>query len=43
VTCDLPVTVQGRIEHSHLKGPVNGGGPAVVLRTSGGEIHIEKL
>jgi len=43
VTCDFPVTVQGRIEPGHLKGPVNGGGPAVVLRTSGGEIHIKKL
>jgi len=43
VSCDLPVTVQGKIENSRLKGVVNGGGPAVVLRSSGGPIHIKKL
>jgi hypothetical protein len=43
VRCDLPVTVQGQIEHGRLKGVVNGGGPAVVLRSSGCPIHIQKL
>jgi len=43
VRCDLPVTVQGKIEYGRLKGVVNGGGPAVVLRSSGGPIHIKKL
>ena len=43
VTCGLPVTVQGKIERGRLKGAVNGGGPAVVLRSSGGGIHIKKL
>ena len=43
VRCDLPVTVQGKIENGRLKGSVNGGGPAVVLRSSGGPIHIKKL
>ena len=43
VTCDLPVTVQGKIERDRLKGPVNGGGPGVVLRSSGGGIYIRKL
>ena len=43
VRCDLPVTVQGKIEHGQLKGAVNGGGPAVVLRSSGGPIHVKKL
>ena len=42
VTCDLPVTVQGKIEHGHLKGAVNAGGPAVVLRSTGGGIHIKQ-
>jgi DUF4097 and DUF4098 domain-containing protein YvlB len=42
VTCDLPVTVQGKIEHGRLKGTVNGGGQAVILRSSGGGIHIKK-
>jgi len=43
VTCDLPVTVQGKLEHQRIKGPVNGGGVSMVLRTSGGGIHVKKL
>ena len=43
VSCDLPVTVQGKIERNRLKGPVNGGGPVVHLRTSGGGIHVKNL
>jgi hypothetical protein len=43
VTSDLPVTVVGKLEHSRLKGPVNGGGKPVVLRTSAGGIHVKKL
>ena len=43
VSSDLPVTVVGKIAHDHLKGPVNGGGKPVVLRTSGGSIHVKKL
>ena len=42
VASDLPVTVTGKTEHSRLKGPVNGGGKPVYLRTSGGSIHIER-
>jgi hypothetical protein len=43
VTCDLPVTVTGKQERNRLKGPVNGGGPNVVLRTSGGGIQVKNL
>ena len=43
VTSDLPVTVSGKIARDHLKGPVNGGGKPVVLRSSGGSIHVKKL
>jgi len=43
VTCDLPVTVSGKQERNRLKGPVNGGGPSVLLRTSGGGIHVKNL
>ncbi len=43
VSSDLPVTVTGKIARDHLKGPVNGGGKPVVLRTSGGSIHVRKL
>jgi DUF4097 and DUF4098 domain-containing protein YvlB len=42
VTCDLPVTLQGQIGHGRVKGVVNAGGPAVVLRTSGGSIHVKR-
>jgi hypothetical protein len=42
VHSEIPVAVVGKIEHSHLKGPVNGGGKSVVLRTSGGSIHVKK-
>jgi hypothetical protein len=43
VKSDLPVTVVGKPARSHLKGAVNGGGKSVVLRTSGGGIHVKKL
>ena len=42
VSSDLPVTVSGKVRHDHLRGPVNGGGNPVVLRTSAGGIHIVK-
>ncbi len=40
VVCDLPVTVSGRIDEGRVKGTVNGGGPLVRARTTGGDIHI---
>ena len=43
VSCDLPVTVQGKIESNRIHGPVNGGGPLLRLKSSGGGIHVEKL
>ena len=42
VSSDLPVTVTGKIHHDNLRGPVNGGGTSVYLRTSGGSIRIVK-
>jgi hypothetical protein len=45
VANDFPVTVkaQGELKRSALQGKINGGGPLVWLRTSGGNIHIEKM
>ncbi len=43
VSSELPVTVVGKLDRHHLKGPVNGGGKSVFLRSSGGGIHIKKL
>lgn len=40
VSADIPVTVQGTMDKRRLQGTVNGGGPALVLRTSGGGISI---
>lgn len=43
VRTDVPLTVQGTIGKSHVEGRLNGGGPALYLRTSGGNISIESL
>lgn len=42
VETDIPATVQGEIGRSTLKAKINGGGPELYLRTSGGSIHIRK-
>lgn len=39
---DLPVTITGKKSGSRLKGPVNGGGKPVVLRSSGGDVWVKK-
>ncbi len=45
VKTDLPisVTVQGEAKKNMLQGSINGGGPELYLRTSGGNIYINKL
>ncbi len=45
VTSDLPVTgtMDGGQGRSHLHGKINGGGPALVLETGGGSIHLRKF
>jgi len=43
VHSDLPITVMGKISDDALNGKVNGGGPRLVLRSSGGGIHVRKL
>lgn len=42
VISDLPVAVvvQGEQKRNHLQGRINGGGPALMLRTTGGSIHL---
>jgi DUF4097 and DUF4098 domain-containing protein YvlB len=42
VDCDLPVTVTGTHKRRSLRGTINGGGPEVHLRSSGGGIEINK-
>ncbi|MBI4657834.1 MAG: DUF4097 family beta strand repeat protein [Verrucomicrobia bacterium] len=43
VITDFPVTVQGELRKNALKSKLNGGGPALVLHTSGGNVHIRRL
>jgi putative adhesin len=42
VHSDVPVTVQGTQDEDALVGRINGGGPKMVLRTSGGGIRLRK-
>lgn len=43
VHTDFPVTTMGELKRGRLKGKMNGGGSALVLHTSGGSIHLQKL
>jgi hypothetical protein len=43
VSSELSVSSAGKPSRSRLKGAVNGGGKAVVLRTSGGNVQVQKL
>jgi len=42
VDSDVPVTVLGKQDDSSLNGKLNGGGPKLVLRSSGGDIRLQK-
>ena len=42
VSSDLPVQMEGKPKRTALKGPVNGGGKPVYLRTSGGSVRVKK-
>jgi DUF4097 and DUF4098 domain-containing protein YvlB len=43
VHIDFPVTVQGELSRTKLDGKINGGGPELYLKTSGGSIRINKI
>jgi DUF4097 and DUF4098 domain-containing protein YvlB len=40
VNSDVPVTIQGKVENDSLRGDMNGGGPLLRLRSSGGGVRI---
>jgi DUF4097 and DUF4098 domain-containing protein YvlB len=40
VDSDVPVTIQGKVERGSLRGDMNGGGPTLRLRSSGGGVRI---
>jgi hypothetical protein len=41
VSCDLPVTVRGKMRRNELEGKLNGGGAVLELSSSGGGVSIE--
>lgn len=43
VSTDFPVTTQGKPDGHSLQAEINGGGPPLILRTSGGGIHIKRF
>ncbi len=43
VSCDMPVTVSGKMEEDRIRGTLNGGGPSIYAHTSGGNIHVKPL
>ncbi len=43
VISDIPVSGADRVEKRSLRGDINGGGPSLRLRTSGGNIHVKPL
>ncbi|UCH61885.1 MAG: DUF4097 family beta strand repeat protein [Fidelibacterota bacterium] len=40
VRCEMPIMVQGLLGKNEVKGKVNGGGPELYLRSSGGPVRI---
>ena len=43
VESDLPITILGKQSEGDLAGKINGGGPRLVLRSSGGSIRLHKM
>ena len=43
VRTDIPITVQGTQEEDSIRGRINGGGPKLVLRSSGGGVRVKSL
>jgi DUF4097 and DUF4098 domain-containing protein YvlB len=42
VSTEMPVTIIGKQEESTLNAKLNGGGPRLVLRSSGGDIRVAR-
>ncbi|MDA7510347.1 DUF4097 domain-containing protein [Verrucomicrobia bacterium] len=43
VICDLPLEVSGKFSKRAIEGAVNGGGPKITMKTSGGNIVLKKM
>ncbi len=42
ITCDFAVSVSGKVDPATVRGPMNGGGPPLALRTGDGNIRVAK-
>lgn len=40
ITLRLPVAAQGNLDKTHVRGTMNGGGPALVIQTDDGSIQL---
>ena len=43
VSTELPITIMGQKKRSKLQGEINGGGPLLTLRSSGGGVKIKEM
>ena len=43
ISTELNLTIEGELRDDHLKAKISGGGPELVLRTSGGDITLRRL
>ena len=43
VRSDLPITMRGSFSKSSIEGDLNGGGPRLYLRASGGSVNLQEL
>jgi DUF4097 and DUF4098 domain-containing protein YvlB len=43
VHSEIPMMVEGKVERSSVNGKINGGGPTLILSTSGGAVEIKEL
>ncbi|MDP9008786.1 MAG: DUF4097 domain-containing protein [Pseudomonadota bacterium] len=41
ISSDIPITVEGIISKSHVRGKMNGGGQPLTIRTGDGSIHLK--
>jgi hypothetical protein len=43
ITSDLPITISGLLDHSSLRGKLNGGGPTLSVHTGDGSVRLKRL
>ena len=43
VHLEMPVTISGSVSKTSVRGTLNGGGPQLYLRTSGGSIYVKEM